>query len=723
MNGQRLEDVEARNEVAHYDDRLAVLERSHQRLQQLYDISILLTRFQTFEQTVPEVMDLINHTLPLRNAIVVLETGGSAQAITWQAPGETPLRLRVAKNHAREAYRNLVHSRVDLEREEARTLADPSLPAGATQMQAEAKNNFVMLPFSVGEGSIFGALQLEGAWELEERDLFFIDAVVSQLSIALDRNSTDRALRASEARLAGVISLAADAIICVDEAQRIVMYNEGAQRIFGWSRDEVLGKPHDILLPERFRSAHGKPIPDFAAEAETARRMGERRPEMFGVRKNGEEFPADAAVSKLNLGGAWLFTVVLRDITEQKRIEHEEEFLAEVGALFASSLDSQQTLANVAQVAMREIADFCVIDFTDERDELRRLEVTTRDPTKAGIAEALKRLPLDRTRPHLSRAILQTKQSQLLPTVFPETLQTITQSEEHRRLLEAIAPTSIMGVPLIVRAQLLGALVVASCRPERRYSATDLRLLEEVGRRAALALENARLYRTAERAIQARDDMLGIVAHDLRNPLDTIRMQATLLRQHGAERGRIERAAIRINRLIDDLLDVTRMEAGRLTIEAVHLCASEVIRDSVEAQQTLASSGSLELRLDVTSELPKLWADRDRLLQVFENLIGNAAKFTAAGGRITIGARPRETDVLFWVADTGSGISADDLPHVFDRFWQARKAERRSAGLGLPIVKGVIEAHGGHVWVESSPGSGSTFYFTVPVAPPAPAPA
>lgn len=719
MNGQRLEGAEARNKVAHYDDGLAEMERSRQRLQHLYDISRLLTRFQTCERTMPEVMDLINHTLPLRNAIVVLESGDAPQTITWQAADETPLRLRVAKTHAQEAYRDLVHSRVDLEREEARTLEDPPLPAGATDMQPEAKNHFVMLPFSVSHGSIFGALQIESVGELEEPDLFFIDAVVSQLSIALDRNSTDRALRASEARLAGIISLAADAIISVDEEQSIVMYNQAAEHIFGWSRDEVLGKPHDILLPERFRRAHGKHILNFATESETACRTAERRPGIFGLRKNGEEFPADAAVSKLNVGGAWLFTVVLRDITEQKRIEHEEEFLAEVGALFAASLDSQQTLANVAQVAMREFADFCVIDFTDERGELRGLEVTTSDPAKSGIAEALKRLALDRTRPHPSWAILQTKQSQLLTEVLPETLQTITQSEEHQQLLEAIAPTSIMGVPLIVRTQLLGALVVASCRPERRYSATDLRLLEEVGRRAALALENARLYRTAERAIQARDDMLGIVAHDLRNPLNTIRMQATLLRQQGAEPNRIERAAIRINRLIDDLLDLTRMEAGRLTIEALPVPAGQVILDSVEAQQTLASWGSFDLRLDVTPELPKIWADRDRLLQVFENLIGNAAKFTGAGGRITIGARPRETDVLFWVADTGSGISADDLPHVFNRFWQARKAERRGAGLGLPIVKGIVEAHRGHVWVDSALGLGTTFYFTVPVAPPA----
>jgi signal transduction histidine kinase len=212
--------------------------------------------------------------------------------------------------------------------------------------------------------------------------------------------------------------------------------------------------------------------------------------------------------------------------------------------------------------------------------------------------------------------------------------------------------------------------------------------------------------------------MLGVVAHDIRNPLNTILMQVMLIQCSEAQPERIERAASRINRLIQDLLDVTHMEARGLSIEAARVVAGQVIRESAEAQKSLASSGSLELQTDVTSALPEIWADRDRLLQIFENLIGNAAKFTATGGRITVGARPSGKDVLFWVADTGVGISAEDLPHVFDRFWRVRKAERRGAGLGLAIVKGLVEAHGGRVWAESTVAQGSTFYFTVPVAPP-----
>ena len=699
------------------DGRLAELERSQERLQRLYDISKLLARFETVERTVPMVVSVIAETLPLHSATFILEAEGVPRTITWHAAGESSRRLRVALAHAQAVYGYLIHSRVEFDREEAKTLEVSPL-SEAPEPETEAKQNFVMLPFSVGHRSVFGALQIESARALEERDLFFVDAVVNQLAIALDRYSSDRALRASEARLAGIIAIAADAIICLDEAQRIVLYNDGAQRVFGWWREEVLGKPHDILVPERFRENHRKHLQNFAAAAETSRSMGEHRPEIFGLRKNGEEFPAEAAVSKLNVEGGWLFTLVLRDITEQKRIEHEQVFLAEIGAVFATSLDSERTLGNIARVALREFADFCLIDFADEQGDLRRLEVGTSDPDKAGIAEALKRFPVDRGRPHLSWAILQSKAPQLMAEVTPETIRAIAQNDENRRLLEEIAPTSMMGVPLTVHGRLLGALVVASCRPGRRYVAADLHLLEEVGRRAALALENARLYRAAEQAVHTRDQVLGIVAHDLRNPLDTILMQATLLRRRGGEPERIERAASRINRLIQDLLDVTRMEAGRLSIDPVRVQARQVISESLEAQQALISRSSLEAQLDVKPELPEIWADRDRLLQVFENLIGNAAKFTATGGRITIGARPREEEVLFWVADTGIGIPADDLPHIFDRFWQARKAERRGAGLGLPIVKGVVEAHGGHVWVESAPGRGSTFYFTVPAAPP-----
>jgi PAS domain S-box-containing protein len=229
----------------------------------------------------------------------------------------------------------------------------------------------------------------------------------------------------------------------------------------------------------------------------------------------------------------------------------------------------------------------------------------------------------------------------------------------------------------------------------------------------------------ARTATRARDDALAVVAHDLRNPLGTIVMQAAMLEQRDAAPKRpsrrpaetIRRAANRMNKLIDDLLDVTRMEAGRLTLDRERACVREILVDVIETQKVLAAVACVTLVLDLPDDLPDVWADRDRLQQVFENLIGNAIKFTTRGGRIIVGAKPDEHEVVFSVTDTaGAGIAAEDLPHLFDRFWQARRGTHQGAGLGLPIARGIVEAHGGHIWAESKPGSGSTFSFTIPIA-------
>jgi signal transduction histidine kinase len=171
-----------------------------------------------------------------------------------------------------------------------------------------------------------------------------------------------------------------------------------------------------------------------------------------------------------------------------------------------------------------------------------------------------------------------------------------------------------------------------------------------------------------------------------------------------------------MNHLIQDILDVTRIEGGHLSVEPARVPAGQLVLDCVDAQRPLVASASLDLHVDVGPGVPDVWADRDRALQVFENLIGNAAKFTKPGGRITAGAALGDRDVLFWVKDTGAGIAVEEMPHVFDRFWQAQKARRGGAGLGLQIVKGIVEAHGGRIWVESEVGVGTTFYFTLPTA-------
>jgi signal transduction histidine kinase len=223
----------------------------------------------------------------------------------------------------------------------------------------------------------------------------------------------------------------------------------------------------------------------------------------------------------------------------------------------------------------------------------------------------------------------------------------------------------------------------------------------------------------AKEATRARDDMLAIVAHDLRNPLAAIVALATVLQRTGSDRemgDEIAHAANRMNNLIRELVDVTLLEAGTFAIRQECVPTHDVLFEVLASQAPLASSASLEIRLQAAPDLPDLWADRGRLLQVLENLTGNAIKFTEPGGQITLGANPSPGGVLFSVADTGCGIKSDQLSRVFERFWKGPESKRQGTGLGLSIVKGIAEAHGGRVWVQSSPAQGSTFFFTIPTA-------
>src|SRR4051812_15811431 len=225
-----------------------------------------------------------------------------------------------------------------------------------------------------------------------------------------------------------------------------------------------------------------------------------------------------------------------------------------------------------------------------------------------------------------------------------------------------------------------------------------------------------RLNEELEEAVSNRDAVLSVVAHDLRNPLNIISLAAnTMLQQlpDGVTRRsaqRIVRSAQRADRMIRDLLAISAIETGRFAIDARPVETAELILGALESQSSLAAAGSVIVAADVSPELPPLQADEQRLLDVLENLIGNSVKFTAPGGSITVGASRRESDVLIWVKDSGSGIEAEQLPHIFDRFWQAQKKERRGIGLGLSICKATVEAHGGSIWAESSVGVGTTVF-------------
>ncbi|WP_255415215.1 sensor histidine kinase KdpD [Vitiosangium sp. GDMCC 1.1324] len=261
--------------------------------------------------------------------------------------------------------------------------------------------------------------------------------------------------------------------------------------------------------------------------------------------------------------------------------------------------------------------------------------------------------------------------------------------------------------------------------PGAPYTADDLEFARGLGRLASLAVENARSYQSARRATRARDDVLGIVAHDLRSPLNSIILSAQALQRWKGNAaadtpraadalGTIVSSVRRMNRLIDDLLDVARMDAGQLSIRPSPQPTETLLREVIEAARPQAEE--VHLVLELPEVLPPVLADRDRLLQVFSNLLGNALKFTPPGGEVKVSARVEGGTICFQVHDTGPGIAPEALMHIFERFWQADRRDRRGSGLGLSIAKGLVDAHGGRIWVESEPGHGSTFLFTMPVA-------
>jgi PAS domain S-box-containing protein len=362
--------------------------------------------------------------------------------------------------------------------------------------------------------------------------------------------------RLTEFLLADIVDISADAIICIDEDQTITLFNEGAVRIFGWTAEEILGRPLDVLLPERVREVHRRHISRFRDAPERARRMGQRQ-EISGLRKNGEEFPAEAAISKAQMGDSVVFSVLLRDITEQVEL--------------------------------------------------------------------------------------------------------------HKRL---------------------------------------------------------------QRAVKARDDTVGVVAHDLRNPVSAVKMLSAAIMDRGdisalsgdalEQLKLIREAAVQMDRLIQDLLDVTRVESGRLRVDPQPVTTVALLEGALRTLKPLVEEAGIRLTVDLPAAALPIQADPERIGQVLSNLIGNAIRFTPRNGTIRVTAVEEDHHLHVSVSDTGSGIPAEQLAHLFERYWDSPTSNIRSrgAGLGLPIARGIVHAHNGRIWAESEPGQGSTIHFTLPFAPP-----
>lgn len=527
----------------------------------------------------------------------------------------------------------------------------------------------------------------------------------------------------TDAVLAGIAVISADAIICIDETQRITFFNEGAEQIFGYTRDEALGQPIEMLIPARFRDVHHAHVERFGESPVKARRMGERN-EISGVRKNGEEFPAEAAISHLGPAGNRIYSVVLRDITARRRIEQSQRFLAEAGEVLASSLGADETLSSAAHVAVPILADAAIVSVF-LGGALRGVATAHVDASRAErLRLQREEHPLDLRSSHPAAAVIRTGRAVAMADSESSDTEAASFSHYTRDIFADAPVSSALVLPLVARGHPLG--VMELYRRQRKLEPDDLVLAEDLSRRAALAIDNARLHEQVTLGLRARDDMIGIVSHDLRNPVNAVKMLTGAIL--GTERNTplpldvieystiIRQASEQMDSLIRDLLDVTRIEAGRLKINTAPTDVSDLLADALRTLSPVASAKSISLQFSTERGVPMVSVDRERIRQALSNLIGNSVKFSPPESSIDVRAKRRDDHVEVSVSDRGPGMNEEQLSHAFDRFWQSRRTDREGAGLGLTITRGIIEAHGGRIWAVSKVGEGSTFHFTLPTA-------
>ncbi|MES1205462.1 MAG: PAS domain-containing sensor histidine kinase [Pseudomonadota bacterium] len=520
-------------------------------------------------------------------------------------------------------------------------------------------------------------------------------------------------LRENEERYRSVVDHGLDGVLLTSPSGEILEANPALCQMLGRTAEEIcsLGRARIVDMDD----------PRVRPFLEERRRTGRARGELTLIHRDGSRVPVEVASAMFtDRHGQLRTSMSVRDLRDRKRAERDHRLLAELGAVL-DPLRHESSLAEVAPLLVRNLADLGVFYLVDPDGELRRAAVATRDPAKTWIAEVMMRLPATPAADHVARQVVRDRKP-LIRTITPERIKQRAQSPEHLRALLAADLKSSLVVPLVVGDSCVGVMGFASA--SEVFDERDLPVAMEIGRRCALFIESARLRQSEKRATQARDEVLSIVAQDLRNPLGSFMMQLSLLRRpHGRPERRslkevnaLERAVMRMSRILNDLVEIVKVESGRLDLSRTQVPVGDFIVQVVEALRQEAATLSLELHGYVPRNVPDVWVDRRRLLHVFENLVDNAMKFTREGS-ISLGARADGSEVVFWVADTGTGIPPEDLPHLFDRDWHAKKSERTGSGIGLAIVNRTVQAHGGRVWVESKLGVGSTFFFSLPVGP------
>ncbi len=514
-----------------------------------------------------------------------------------------------------------------------------------------------------------------------------------------------------------------DAVVMTGGRGLIRLVNIQAEQVFGYRRDELLGRPVELLLPERYRARHVADREGYMA-APRVRPMGAGL-ELYGRRRDGSEVPVEISLSPGLLHGEPVIISTVRDISSRKQAEAERAALVrQQQALQAftdaalAHLSPEELLADL----LRRVRDTLAVDTV-----VVLLLDASGEQLRARAALGLEGEVDQRVRVPVGQGFAGRVAAEQRMVAVAD----IEQVEGVSPVLRARGVRSLLGVPLLVEGRLLGVLHVGSLL-RRTFTAGEANLLQLVADRVALALDRSRLYEESQEAIRLRNEFLSAISHDLGNPVAAIRMESRLLQAAAAEGTpsedlheglrQIEQAADRMWKQVEELLDLARLQVGRpLELSWQPMDLVEAVRTMVAAQQATTDQHRLRLELGEPA-LPGEW-DRNRLERVLSNVLGNAIKYSPQGGEIVVqvGRADAPQGAGRWavveVRDAGIGIPAADLPHIFERFHRASNVVGRFAGTGIGLAgaKQVLDLHGGELLVESSEGVGTTVTVRLPL--------
>ncbi len=506
------------------------------------------------------------------------------------------------------------------------------------------------------------------------------------------RQEIEKALQISHNYLAGIVDIADDAIISIDRNQNILLFNQGAEKIFGYTAAEVIGKPLNLLLPTQYHKAHRKYVVDFEKSTDKARRMGKRQ-EILVRKKNGEEFPVQASISKLNLDEDIIFTAIVRNISEEKKSKEALLKLSEKHELILNSIgeglcgldrSGKITFVNPAAV---NLLGYKKQELIGQYINILLANNSCKETPDADIECVTRKLKTQR----VSNDVFQRKDGSIFPVEY-------------------------IHNPILDKGKVVGAVIAFK-------DISDRQIIERM-----------------------KDEFISVVSHELRTPLASIHGSLGILNggfiDTNSKKGKrlLHIAADSTGRLVElvnNILDIERITYGKMKMHKQICDVSEIIICAANKMQSMAQRYGVSLSVSTISV--KIWADSDRIIQTLTNLLSNAIKFSVSGGNVSLSAticqgleactieyenlldsseKDTCTYVNFQVKDEGCGIPTDKLENIFDKFHQVDTSDTRKkegSGLGLTICQHIVQQHSGKIWVESQLENGSTFHLILPL--------